>query len=103
MLNSCIHPSPLLAAFLMSVEFPFTGPSLPFPLAGNPSSTMPSQTPDQDQMMMMVAGVALGPPDFGNIRCSSICCHNLTQIPRKCMLVHFLSVCSALKKVLSMQ
>ena len=89
------NPEPLHSRLLTpllpftTVKLPFTSPSFPFPLAGNLPSTMPSQTQEEDQIMMD-AGVALGPSDFGKIHCSSTCCHSLTQIPRKGMLAIFL-------------
>ena len=71
----------------MTVEFPFTSPSFSFPLAGSPSFER-SHTQEQDQIMMDTS-LALDPCGFGKIRCSSTCCHNLTQTPRKGILVNF--------------
>ena len=107
--NSSPPHSPLLTPLLpfmtvelpfMTVELPFTSPSIPFPLAGNPSSDV--HTLGQDQMMMD-AGVALDPSDVGKICCSSTCCHNLTQIPLKCMLVIFFECVLLLQEISACQ
>lgn len=81
--------TPLLP--FITMKFPFTSASCPFPLAGNPSSTVHSHTHRQDQIMMD-AGDALDSSDFGKIRCSSGRCDTLTQVLCKCMLVILLSV-----------
>lgn len=102
-----LHPNPqplhvpLLTPLLpfMTVKFPFTSPSFPFLLAGDPSSNVHSDEQDQ---IMMDASLALDPFDFGKIRCSSTCCHNLTKIPLKCMPVIFLRVCIAFGRDLCM-